>query len=108
MVSCGRIENSDLVKKAHREPNLSIGRKLQVIGAARQLIAPYLLQSFGIQDDDRIKIESLPILDAMEAINWTAAANRLMGTALTPQQVADLPEETLWIIGTMLDKATDG
>ena len=44
----------------------------------------------------------------MEAINWTAAANRLMRTSLTPQQVADLPEETLWIIGAMIDKATDG
>lgn len=44
----------------------------------------------------------------MEAINWTAAANRLMGTALTPQQVADLPEETLWVIGAMLEKSRDG
>lgn len=47
--------------------------------------------------------ECAPIIDLIEAINWTAAANRLLASAMTPQQVAELPEEALAVIGAMLE-----
>ena len=44
----------------------------------------------------------------IEAVNWTAAVNRLLRSSLTPQQVADLPEETLWVIDAMLERLASG
>lgn len=49
-----------------------------------------------------------PILDVIEAANWTALVNRLLRTAMTPQQVAEMPEEAVWVLGAMWDEATKG
>lgn len=52
--------------------------------------------------------ECAPILDLIEAINWTVTVNRILGCAMTPQQVTDLPEEALWIVGAILEHRANG
>ena len=47
-----------------------------------------------------------PILDLVEAANWTATVNAVLRSAMGPAEVAALPEEALWVIGAMFDQLT--
>jgi hypothetical protein len=49
-----------------------------------------------------------PILDILDAALWTKTVNETLGCAMTPAQVAELPEETLWVLGAMLEQRSHG
>jgi hypothetical protein len=49
-----------------------------------------------------------PILDILDAALWTQTVNKILGCAMTPAQVAELPEEALWVLGAMREHKADG
>jgi len=52
-----------------------------------------------------VKREVGPILDLVEAANWTATVNLVLRSAMSPAEVAALPDEALWVLGAILERA---
>lgn len=61
----------------------------------------------NLEADDPTYQDVAPVLALYDDLLWCAAVNQTLHTNCTPMEIADWPEETLWLVSEMIKQQAE-